>query len=203
MLRNGMFRQQRGRAGPCCYEDLELGYRLHAHGLQIRYATEALGQHYHVATFDQVIERQYQIGLNYGDFLSLVPDPEAPVFRHVLNSRTWRAHLKTLRSRNTLSGSERYMVWHLGFHLVRLVCLNRWAVDWFWKPLLEAAEASDFLAKRVRPYMYRGVLYHYFLRGVKDGHRRYDRPMNRHESVAALRPSDGSETQSDGLRPYL
>lgn len=45
LLEKGMYLEHRGRGGPSCMEDLELGIRLHGHGMQLRYAPRALGHH--------------------------------------------------------------------------------------------------------------------------------------------------------------
>jgi hypothetical protein len=56
------------------------------------------------------------------------------------------------------------------------VVFNDLAVRVIWQPLLARAEYDPALARLVRPGMYRGVIFNYFLRGCRDGDRQYPPP---------------------------
>jgi hypothetical protein len=61
-------------------------------------------------------------------------------------------------------------------HLAGAVVFNDLAVRVIWQPLLARAEYDPALARLVRPGMYRGVIFNYFLRGCRDGDRQYPPP---------------------------
>jgi glycosyltransferase involved in cell wall biosynthesis len=173
MLDHGMFLEESGRAGPGWMEDLELGYRLKRHGLRFYYAPAAWGYHYHVCTLDWAIQRWYERGMNYGQFRKYATDPELTVYFHVLNTRTFREYARVLRGPNPFRGRERSFVWHLFRHCVRMSILNRFTARWLWKPILNRAEKSPRLATLMSGQIYRAFLYYHFLRGVRDGHKKY------------------------------
>ncbi|MBK7424468.1 MAG: glycosyltransferase family 2 protein [Propionivibrio sp.] len=173
MMRNGMYLEHRGRGGPSCMEDLELGCRLHQRGMRLLYSKAALAYHYHVVTLDQAITRWHERGLNYGEFRRYTPNPELTVYFHVLNFHTVREYIRVLRGPNSFRGAERSLAWHLVRHVGRMITLNRLTARWFWRPLFDLAERCPQLAALVKPKMYRAFLYYHFLRGVGDGRRIY------------------------------
>src|SRR5262249_52804145 len=109
MLQHGMFRDNMGRAGGAAHEDVELGYRLHQHGLRIRYCKEARGYHHHIEPWQGTIERFAQRGKNWLDLRELVPEPEIPLVCRVLTTHTLMDHIRVLTGprRKYLIGSER------------------------------------------------------------------------------------------------
>lgn len=173
MREHGMYLEHRGRGGPSCMEDLELGIRLHGHGLRLLYAEEAIGEHHHVVTLDQAVTRWYERGLNYGEFRRHAPMPELTVFFHVLNRHTFGEYRRVLKGPNSFRGRERSFAWHLFREAVRRITLNAFTARWCWRPLLDLAERNPQVAALVTPKTYRAYLYHHFLRGVADGRRRF------------------------------
>jgi glycosyltransferase involved in cell wall biosynthesis len=173
MLQNAMFREKVGRAGPSDHHDSEIGYRLHQHGLRILYDPDAWGHHYHPYNLGQAIDRYYERGLNWAPYTELVPDPEVVVRAHVLNFRTLRDHVRVLWGPNSLRGAERSLSWHIVRHLIRALTFNRWTVPWFWKPILDRAEASASVARLMHRQLYRVFLYYHFLRGIREAPARY------------------------------
>jgi glycosyltransferase involved in cell wall biosynthesis len=173
LVRHRMFLEHRGRGGPSAMEDLELGCRLHRHGLHLRYSKEALGTHYHVVTLDQAITRWYERGLNFGEFRRHTPMPELLPYFHVLTWRNAREYAQALRSSIWFRGAERSFVWHVVRHAIRATVLNRTTARWLWRPLFDAAETHPRIAALMKPQMYRAFLYYHFLRGVSDGRRLY------------------------------
>jgi glycosyltransferase involved in cell wall biosynthesis len=179
ILSGGGFREHRGRAGAAAHEDPELGYRLSQAGLRIIYEPAALGYHYHVVPFDGACQRKYEAGLNFGEFREFVPAPEIPVAYHVLNRRTLRDHWRTYLGpgRQFLPPGDRNPLKLLGREIVREFAFNRVTVPLLWEPLVRAAEQKALLRALVTPSIYRGILFHHFLRGCRDGDRRYGRPL--------------------------
>lgn len=173
MREHGMYLEHRGRGGPSCMEDLELGIRLHGHGMRLLYAEEAIGLHHHVVTLDQAITRWHERGLNYGEFRRHAPMPELTVFFHVLDRHTVGEYRRVLQGPNAFRGLERRFAWHVFREAVRRITLNRVTARWIWRPLFDAAERSETVASLVTPKMYRAFLYYHFLRGVADGRRRF------------------------------
>lgn len=171
LIRHGMYLEHRGRGGPSCMEDLELGVRLARHGLRLRYAPEAQASHYHVVTIDSAVTRWYERGLNFGEFRRYAPMPELIVYFHVLNRHTWAEYLSVLRGPNSLRNGEASITWHLVREAGRRLTLNALTVRTLWRPLFDAAERHPRLAAWVKPSMYRAYLYFHFLRGVRDGRR--------------------------------
>jgi len=177
VLRFGPFREQRGRAGAASHEDPELGYRLSKAGLRILFCPDALGYHHHVVTFEQACRRRYMQGMNFGEFSRLASAPEIPVAYHVLTWQTVLAHLRAWFGprRRYLTGVDRNPLKLLVWHLARIAVFNSATVRLLWEPLLSEAERKPVVAKWVNREMYRGVLFHHFLNGCRDGHKRFDR----------------------------
>jgi len=170
---HGMFLEHRGRGGPSALEDLELGCRLHRHGLRLLYSKAALGYHHHVVTLDQAITRWHERGLNFGEFRRYAPMPELTAYFHVLDRHTVREYIRALSTSSWFHGAEKSFTWHVFRHAARMVVLNRLTARWLWRPLFDAAETHPRLAALVKPKMYRAFLYYHFLRGVRDGRRIY------------------------------
>ena len=176
MLRHGMFRDEMGRAGPAAHEDVELGYRLHKHGLRIIHCKAALGYHYHVDTFEGVLRRSYQRGLNLGELLGRVPEPEIAVRYHVLNPGTLGAHFRALTGprREYLMGPDRNPLLLSISYLLRFIVFNSLAVDHLWVPIMKKAEHSRFFSRLVHRELYRGVIAHYSQKGQREAKRIYN-----------------------------
>ncbi len=178
MLRHGMFRDEMGVAGAAAHEDVELGYRLHAHGLRIVFCRGALGYHHHEETLEGTFRRSYQRGLNFPDFRRLVPEPEIDVKYRDYDLATLlrrRAELAGPRSQYLMEGDRSLLVLALR-HLLRNLLFNRLTVGWFWQPLFAAAERSAWLAACMRENFYRGVVVYHFRKGCRDA-RRPTRPL--------------------------
>lgn len=175
MLENGMFREPMGRAGAAAHEDVELGYRLHKQGLKILYCKDALGHHYHIETLAGAMKRAYQRGLNWGEFRSLVPEPEVVVRYHVLSFGTLKAHVEAFRTGRVkhLIGADRYPVLLCLRYLLRALVFNKVLVNRVWIPLLESAEHCAPIAKLVHRQLYRGVISYHFFKGCRDGEKIY------------------------------
>lgn len=176
-LRCRGFREHRGRGGAPAHEDPELGYRLHLAGLRIFYAHEALGYHYHVVSFENACKRKYEAGLNFGEFLANVPEPEITVAYHVLNSRTVRDHLRAWLGprRQYLSAGDRKPLAVIARHFCRMAAFNGLTVTRLWEPIARRAEAGGWFRSVVNREMYRGILFYYFLKGCRDGDRKFGR----------------------------
>jgi glycosyltransferase involved in cell wall biosynthesis len=168
MLSHAMFSEVVGRAGPHHHHDVELGYRLHQHGLRILYSEEALGYHYHPCTLEEMSERAYQRGLNWFAFRKLVPAPEVLVEAHLLSLRTLPEFVRLLRRPNVLPGREKSLSWHIGRAVARRAAFNRVTVPWFWKPLATRAETSPRLARLMNRRVYAALTHYYFVRGMRD-----------------------------------
>jgi GT2 family glycosyltransferase len=177
VLRFGPFREQRGRAGAASHEDPELGYRLSRGGLRILYGVDALGHHHHVVTFEQACRRRYMQGMNFGEFRRLAAAPEIPVAYHVLTWQTLPDHLRAWFGprRRYLTGIDRNPPGLLLWHLARVCVFNGLTVRHLWEPLVRQAEHRPAIAKRLNREVYRGILFHHFLCGCRDGDRRFDR----------------------------
>jgi GT2 family glycosyltransferase len=173
---HGMFREPMGRGGAPAHEDAELGYRLHkSGGLRIFYQPRATGYHYHLVTLEGATKRWYDRGLNWGEFHSLVPEPELPVAYHVLTWSTLRDHLRATFGprRRYLAASDRNVVGLLVKHFIRLLAFNGLTARFLWGPLLRGAETSPALERLVNRHIYRLYLYYHFLKGVRDAHHLY------------------------------
>lgn len=186
MRRHGMFREAMGRAGAAAHEDVELGYRLHRHGLRIVYSRAALGHHYHLETLEGAMRRAYQRGLNWGEFHERVPVPEIVVRYHVCSWRTLADHWRALTGpgRQHLLGADRSAVLLALRYLLRGTLFNRVLVGAFWVPLLAAAERSSLLARLISPDIYRGVISHRFFRGCADAFRLFPQSKGKRNQAA-------------------
>lgn len=175
MLQHGMFRDAMGRAGAAAHEDVELGYRLHRHGLRVFYDRGSLGYHHHVETLDGSLRRSYQRGLNWPDFRSRVPQPELDVAYRAYDLATLVAHRGELMGprKPFLMGADRSLAWLALRHVQRVVMFNRFTTRFFWLPLFNAAERMRWLASCMHENMYRGVIVHYFVVGCRDGRARF------------------------------
>lgn len=173
VMRHGPFREHRGRGGYAAHEDTELGFRLSRAGLRIFYCPAALGRHHHIVTFEQACKRRYMQGVNFGEFHALADAPEIPVVYHVLTWKTLPDHCRALFGprRRFLMPSDRNPVTLVLRHLARLVVFNGLTVRYGWEPFLNRSEHSPALGKFVNGEMYRGVIFHYFLAGCRDGDR--------------------------------
>jgi glycosyltransferase involved in cell wall biosynthesis len=178
VLSSGGFREHRGRAGAPAHEDPELGYRLRKAGLRILYDPSALGFHYHVVPFDGACRRKYEAGLNFGQFREFVPEPEISVAYHVLNRHTVSDHVRTYlgRGRALLPPEDRNPFKLIARQLCRAVAFNGLTVPWVWEPLIRGSEEKAALRRLVNPTVCRGVLFYHFLRGCRDGDRRFGIP---------------------------
>lgn len=181
VLRYGPYLERRGRAGAAAHEDPQLGYRLSLAGLRILFEPKALGYHYHITTFEEACQRRYMQGLNFGEFHHNAPTPEIPVAYHVLTWRTVPDHIRALFGprRRYLEAVDRNPAVLLLRHLIRALVFNGLTVPAFWNPVIRLAERSPMIARLMNREVYRGVLFHHFLRGCRDGYRTYDRPLRR------------------------
>jgi glycosyltransferase involved in cell wall biosynthesis len=190
VLRHGPFRDQKGRGGYNAHEDPELGYRLSRAGMRLLYCPDALGFHHHVMTFAQACRKSYNLGVNFGEFQQLVPEPEIAVAYHVLTWRTLPDHVRALFGprRRHLPAADRNPAALLLRHLLRALLFNTWSVRGVWEPLVGQAEKNPAVARLMNRQLYRGVLFHHFLRGCRDGHRTFDRGR---VSLGHAEPSSG------------
>jgi glycosyltransferase involved in cell wall biosynthesis len=173
MVEYGMFKEHSGRGGPVAFEDLEVGYRLSQHGMNLHYLGKATGYHYHPYTIDQAIQRWYERGLNFDEFRKYVPAPELTVYFHVLNRHTFSDYYRVLKDGNHFEGKEANFAWHLVRALIQRLVLNRVTAGLIWRPLLNAAEKSNKIEGLLNRQIYRAFFYYHFLRGVNDAYRRY------------------------------
>lgn len=170
LLRHGLYRDQKGRAGAAAHEDVELGYRLWSRGgLRILYSEESLGHHYHLETLAGAVRRAYQRGLNWKEFRALVSDPAITVRYHIVSKPALPDYFAAFRHRNALLGADR-SPFLLSLRLVlRVLIFNRITVAKFWLPLLNLAERHPCLEWCCHTQIYRGVISHHFFKGVSDG----------------------------------
>jgi len=178
LLENGLFRETKGRGGPAAHEDPELGYRLHQAGLRIFYDTKALGYHHHVVTRATACRRAYEQGLNFDEFRALAPAPEIAVAYHDLRWGTFRDHLRVWfgAAEAPLAKGDRNPVLAISRYVLRGMAFNRITVRVIWNPIFDLAEKSSRVARLMRPVLYRGLIAHNFLRGCRDGNRRFGAP---------------------------
>lgn len=186
VMRVGGFREHRGRAGYAAHEDTELGYRLKKGGLRILYCPQALGFHNHVVTLKHASARSHHQGVNFGEFIAYVPEPEITVVYHVFNWTTLGDHLRCWFGphRKYLAPADRNPFLLLARYAVRGLVFNRLTVPLFWERLADQAERSPRIARLMRASFYRGIIAYYFFRGVEDGNRRFGVPSRvaRHPS---------------------
>lgn len=173
MLQRGMFTDAMGRAGPAAHEDVELGYRLHQHGLRIIFCREALGHHHHVETLEGTLRRSYQRGLNWLDFRRRVSQPEIDIMYRTYNLPLLLARRADLAGsrREYLMAADRSLLRMSMRYLLRSVVFNRLTVNVVWLPLFAGAERIRWLGTCMSDKMYRGVVVYYFLKGLRDGGR--------------------------------
>lgn len=171
MLEHGMFRDEMGRAGAAAHEDVELGYRLHQHGLRIFFCRDALGHHHHVETLEGTLRRSYQRGLNWLDFRERVPQPEIDVRYRVYNLVSLLKMAGALRKERKpyLLGGDAKLSGLALRYLLRSVLFNGIMIQYFWLPLYAQAERRPWLAALMRDGLYRGAVVYYFLKGCRDG----------------------------------
>jgi len=188
LLSNGLFREERGKAGAAAHEDAELGYRLFKRaGLRIFYCKEALGYHYHLETLEGAMRRAYERGLNWHDFRALVDSPDVTVRYHILSVHTIKDHLDTFRGPNNLIGADRNPAYLIVRQILRMVLFNRLTVCWFWLPMMRRAENGSITSRLMHRNLYRGVIAYHFFKGVAHGYKTsHDRG---HEKSAGEMPS--------------
>jgi glycosyltransferase involved in cell wall biosynthesis len=168
MMEHGMFREDLSQYGAAANEDLEVGYRLKKHGLELHYLHDAWAHHFHVYTLDQAVARWYERGLNFAGFRKAATDPELTVYFHDLRWKTAREYAEVLRGPNPFRGRERSFVWHVFREAFRRLTLNRVTERFVWRPMLDSAEEWPWLAERMNAQIYRAYLYFQFLRGIQD-----------------------------------
>ncbi len=191
LLRHGLYRENMGKAGPAAHEDVELGYRLWKKGMKILYNEKALGYHYHVESFENVMRRAYMRGLNWWEFRGYVDDPAITVRYHVISLDMLGDYLAAFRRRDNLMGADRNPLTLAARLMLRPLVFNRLTVKLLWIPLLELAERRPILRPLADPQVYRGVVSHHFFRGVAEGKNRFD-------SIAYRSP--GKEPRDDNRR---
>lgn len=163
--------EHRGRAGAASHLDTEFGYRLHQRGLRILFCPQALGYHHHVVSLPQACARAYEMGLNFEEFRSYVPEPEIPVVYHFIGWRTVGDHLRTWFGprRAYLAPRDRNPALLLGRYLLRGLAFNTLTIRAFWGPLFERAERDPAIARLMRAPFYRGMIAYHFFRGCREG----------------------------------
>ena len=194
VLRYGPYREEMGRAGPAAHEDPQLGYRLSRGNIRILYCPQALGLHHHPTTFEAACGRRYMQGLNFGEFHHHAPVPEIPVAYHVLTWRTLPDHISALFGprRQYLMPADRNPAVLLSRHMLRVLLFNSLMVRGLWEPMVRAAERSPAIARLMHWQLYRGVLFHHFLRGCRDGYRMFDAARGSVSYAAAVPASSSS-----------
>lgn len=92
MLRYGLFRFKDPVNGETLYfEDIECGYRLMSHGLDLRFLPEARAQHYPTLRPEKVGAKGYGTGKGHFKVSQVIPDVAVPIRFGVL---TWRIGLR-------------------------------------------------------------------------------------------------------------
>jgi glycosyltransferase involved in cell wall biosynthesis len=177
LLENGLFREEKGRAGAAAHEDVELGYRLYKKGLKLLYNKNALGYHYHIETLEGAIRRAYQRGLNWEEFRGLVDDPEITVRYHILNWHTIRDHVNAFRNPQNLMGPDRSIIVLLVRQMMRISIFNFITIPMLWLPLTRLAERNQAVARLMHRQLYRGVISYHFFKGARDGLKIFPRPV--------------------------
>lgn len=147
MLEHGMFLDW----PPAAQEDLELGYRLKQHGMQLIHNVRALGFHHHPVTLQQVARRAYTQGFNWHYFESHVPE-------------MWIR----MRSGNVIPSDGtavfcRTLLWHA----VRNLLINDFTIFALMIPLLKTANRLHLLSPLV-PMLISKVTVYYFYQGLRD-----------------------------------
>ena len=168
LTRFGLFNENLVIGGADGHEDVELGCRLAKHGLRILYNPKALGYHFHLMQWSQVVRKYYKKGLTWQKFRNQVGIPEISVKYHVLNSDTLRDYIKTLQNENNLMGADKSLILLMVRHLGHGIFFNRFLVNFFWMPLIEVSEKNTLAKLLMSSWTYRCVLFHFFSRGVND-----------------------------------
>jgi glycosyltransferase involved in cell wall biosynthesis len=168
LLENGLFSEEVGPGGPHHHHDVELGYRLHLHGLSILYGKEALGYHYHPCTRQDIMRQYYQRGLNFDLLRKQAPGPEVLILGRLLSLRTLPEVARALRRPGAGAGLEGSLAWHVTRWLVRSATFNRLTVPLFWEPAAERAETNRALALLMNRRVYRALMHYHFMRGIRD-----------------------------------
>jgi glycosyltransferase involved in cell wall biosynthesis len=89
MLQHGLFRFKDPVNGETLYfEDIECGYRLMPHGLDIRFLPEARGEHYPTLRPDRVAAKGYGTGKGHYKVSQVIPDVAVPIRFGILTLRT-------------------------------------------------------------------------------------------------------------------
>ena len=166
VIKNGMFNESLVRGGADGHEDVELGYRLARKGLRILYSNKALGYHYHIVTLKDALRKYYHKGQTWPKFRRSANHPEITVHYHVLSIHTLKDYMRTFRHPNRLLGVDRNPVLLLFRHVAHALFFNFMSVPFLWLPLMFRAEKFPQLAKLMHPQLYRGVLFHFFLKGA-------------------------------------
>jgi glycosyltransferase involved in cell wall biosynthesis len=92
MLNHGLFRFKDPVNGETLYfEDIECGYRLMAHGLDLRFLPEARGEHYPTLRPERVAAKGYGTGKGHFRVSQAIPDVAVPIRFGVL---TWRIGIR-------------------------------------------------------------------------------------------------------------
>jgi len=86
LLKHGLFDEAFPDAA---YEDIELGYRLSQHGLQVVFVPEARAYHYHPMDLASACRRMETRGRDYALFKQRTPWPVAPRLWRWLGSGPW------------------------------------------------------------------------------------------------------------------
>lgn len=168
LIRFGLFNESLVTGGADGHEDVELGCRLVKHGLKILYNPKALGYHFHLMHWGQVVRKYYKKGLTWQKFRDQVAIPEISVRYHVLNRNTLKDYIKTLKSPNNLMGADSVLILLVLRHLAHATLFNRLVVHFLWMPFIEMVEKNTLAQHMVSSWTYRGVLFHFFSRGVND-----------------------------------
>jgi glycosyltransferase involved in cell wall biosynthesis len=172
MRKHGMFKEDLARATYAAHEDAEVGYRLYTSGnLRIFHLAAAKAYHYHITTLESELKRSYGRGINYHVLKTVVPEPEITVRYHALTLRTVKEHVRAVFGERArfLMASERNPFKLLIQHAARAVLFNFLTVKGFWLKVFALAERHRWVERLLNYHCYRGVIYYYFLEGVREG----------------------------------
>jgi glycosyltransferase involved in cell wall biosynthesis len=92
------------------WEDIELAYRLDAHGLKIRYNAAAVTRHYHPMTIDSFAKRQYTVGKSGAIFFGKHPELGHFLGVHELETRKLADEAEVARLRRKARMGERFRI---------------------------------------------------------------------------------------------
>ncbi len=90
------------------WEDIELAYRLEAHGLKIRYNARAITRHYHRMNIDSFARRQYTVGKSGAIFYRKHPELGHFLGVHELETRRLADERQLARLRRRARLGERF-----------------------------------------------------------------------------------------------